>query len=151
MTTLIYVLCFIFVLFAYVILDFANVAFRLAALLSNNLTQLVLLNSCFSIALPIVLLVLWGVMSRAVCKLVKKQEEKSFVRRANKVGRDPFEYAKASVPPHVVERCEEMIKQSEAAVVGYLKGISDMGIIKKKQAEILIDGYSKLARQVPRK
>lgn len=151
MTVLICVFSFALVFPVFLILFFARAPFWLAYFLTGNFARAIALEIFLTIALYVAFFFAWYAVAKALRKLMKKQGEKSFGKRVKKSGVDPFEYTKASVPPHVVERCEEMIKQSETAVVGYLRGISDMGIIKKKQAEILIDGYSKLARQVPRK
>jgi len=146
----IYLACIAMGTVLHYIVDALGLTYLLASLIAND-DMIIILGAFFSSVLWIILEIAAVLIARKLCAIIHKQGEKSFDKRAHKSGTDAFEYAKQSAPQHVIERCDEMIKQSETAVVGYLKGVSDMGIIKKKQAEILIEGYSKLAQQLHQK
>lgn len=130
-----------------IIVDNFGFAYWLAGLFADGDSRIIL-SAAISAVLAIMVEVAAFFAARTLCRALKQQDEKDFVKRANKDGVDSFEYTKSTVPPHVIERCEEMAKQSETAVSSYLNAMSNMGAIKKKQAEILIAGYSEQARQI---
>lgn len=77
-------------------------------------------------------------------KWCKHHDRKVFLKNAAQAAMTPFEYAKRTVDPAVINYCESNLNKPTYVVTGYLDKLGDDKKIKRTCADVLIEGYTKI-------